>query len=382
MLMQSCTINGIFKAINLHLQTRKEYYNQCQDFIYTDNKIRLAVKINGIEDTIIFDSGSSGDLLLFVFRDSNGLANAYKRKVTLPEGKSYLYLNYTHCDIETNLVKGTLCVAETAYYPSLSLPYTCIPSLVGERKLIGYSLIPGEIAYQKIMVLDFSNHQICLYDTLSFDTSAYIPIKSAIRWVSKICIYLTIDNVEHKFFFDTGCSTGLLLNKKNLSNNKQENDILLDGDMFMSAKGIIDTDTTIIGNRTVYLTEQDSIMTNKITYANNIDGNLAGLPFISQFDWIIDTKNNHVYAKPIVTNQKDSIEVEWQKATDFTYIVVAKNGYLTIIIRNLSNNPLYPVYAKIKSVNGETITPDNICSYQTLLNENMDWSTFQLEFFE
>ena len=62
------------------------------------------------------------------------------------------------------------------------------------------------------------------------------------------------------------------------------------------------------------------------------------------------------------------------------YKTGVQDGQLKIILRNLSNHPIYPLYTVIKSVNGTEITQNNICDYATLLNQTKNWNTLDIEF--
>jgi hypothetical protein len=359
------------ETYKMSFSTKKEYSNQCQDFIYYNDRIYLVTKIDDTEDTVIFDSGSNSTFLR-TKSDTTGIHKAYKWKVRLPEGKKELYMHHYYCNIENNLVNAQNCICKTTYTPVL--PFSCISQ--SDMKIIGQSLFFGN--EKKTMFLDFSNHKICLYDSLSFDTSQYVLVESSITKGNVIYIYITINNIKQKFLFDTGCPYYFMLNKKQAI-PIVKNDLLLDGSFASTHNGIITTDTSIIRKEMIHLSPVDSLAVYSF-YMSHLDGNLAGILFISQFDWIIDTKNGKIYAKSINNVNNDSTATITTDR-DFVYIVAAMNNRLTIVNRILSNNPIYPLGAKIKSVNGEDITSENICSYRDLLNNTSNWEVFQLEFF-
>jgi hypothetical protein len=377
-LCQSCVLwelrrPAVRKLLRLSSSTEVEYCNQCQDFIYKDNNIYLWNRINDVEDTLMYDSGSTGDFTLIKF-DTTGISNAGKIKIKSPEGKKEFYAYFEHCTIENNLLDGKNCVKEILYSTPLSL--SCLSSSgVINQPIIGYNLLPG-MNTQKIMCIDFSNRKICLYDSLSFDTNQYMVLKAAVKGRG-IYIYATVNGIEHEFHFDTGCTGGLLMNKKDCRSEAKD-DLLIEGTYSLSVNGITSSDTTIIRKETLYLTPFDSLVVENC-YADNIDRNLMGIFVISQFDWIIDTKNKKVYVKPC-NNTVDSTLTEEDNYP--AHLVIPQDNRLIIAARNLSKNPIYPLHAVIKSVNGEEITPENICSYMKLLNNNDDWNQFQLEFFE
>jgi hypothetical protein len=346
-----------------------ERYNSCQDFIFTNNEILLPIIINGEKDTLQFDSGMSTYINIISFGDTNGLSKAGKIKATLPNGIENLYMSLDTCSLECAIYKGNACVIEKVIIPSMPIP--CLSkSLV--RSFIGAYLLPNQVA-SKVVFFDFENYQICFSDSIDKDLSEYIPLKAKLIG-TQITIYLTINGLEEKFHFDTGCQFALFMNRKKTT--FRENDILLDGTTALTLAGMIGEDTSILRKEKVFCGENTGFEIEDTHYSLECSKNLMGMSFISQFNWIIDYKNNQVFVKKIY----DSINPREKVNKDYPqHVVYIQDNQLKIILRNLSKNPVYPLGAVIKSVKGVSITTENMCEYMVLLNKIEDWNGWDIE---
>lgn len=100
-------------------------------------------------------------------------------------------------------------------------------------------------------------------------------------------------------------------------------------------------------------------------------GNL-GMKFIRNFNWIIDYKNKKVYYKKNMQNEDISHYKELSE-----YRVDEVDGKLTITVKK--SDAVHNLKEIIYSVNGELITPQNICEYKKKLNETKDWDNLNVE---
>lgn len=371
-LFQSCYFS---KSLKLSMSAEEEYKNQCQDFILDNrNQIYIVGKLNGITDTLFFDTGCTGSgITRLCFGDTTKMENVYKRKINIPGDKVVFNVHLDTFHLETDIVNYEHGLETGILYPSDQ--FLCADVSKFSKPLIESGLI---LSYSNICLLNFSRQQICLLDSLPQDIHTYIKLKSKFEFTSTY-IYLTINGVERKFIFDTGSSFGLVISEKDPEKNRQENDFMLDGSMGMNINGYLhSTDTTHVKSKYVYLIPNLSVFVNDVSYIPAFTRNNAGIRFISQYDWIIDKKNKNVYAKPIQNIESKYIPIS---IDDYNmYKTGVQDGQLKIILRNLSKQPVYPLYAVIKSVNGTEITQDNMCDYIELLNQTKNWDTFDIEF--
>ncbi len=186
---------------------------------------------------------------------------------------------------------------------------------------------------------------------------------------------MTIDGIERKFLFDTGSSASLIINEKDTVKKQYESDVAFDGAIFMSIGGYMHSaDTSYIKSKCAYFSSEDSIYLNNVVYSSTIESNNAGMEFISKFDWIMDGPNKSIYAKPIIDNEYTPLN-----GIKKDYVAGVQNEQLIIVFRNLSKQPVYPLYAVIKSVDGIEITQDNICNYFEILNNADSWDMLDIE---
>jgi hypothetical protein len=373
---QSCQIvhnlfsKQIWERHRLRKQVEIERYNTCQDFIFSNGSIYLPVLLNGKKDTLQFDSGTGSYMTVISYGDTNGLSKAGKVKIALPDGINDMYVSLDTCSLECSVFKGSGCVVEKIIIPYMPIP--CIPELSLKRSFLGVDLLPNPVSH-KVVFFDFENYRMCFSDTIDRDLSEYIQLKAKLIG-TRIKIYLTIDGREEEFLFDTGCGYGLLMNRKKTT--FKEGDILLEGSTGFTMAGLSGKDTSIFRKEEIFCAENVSFEMEDIHYSLDVHNSLMGMSFISQFNWIIDYKNNRIFVKKL---QADVNPVKDMNESNPKYLVYIQNNQLIIITRNLSKNPVYPLGAIIKSVNGVLITAENMCEYMVLLNKVEDWNEFEIE---
>ena len=371
----SCIMVELFrpsswKLLKMSFNEERTCKNQCLNFIYENDRIYIPVAINGILDTFLLDMGYSSKIFWGYYGNDRPLPKTYKKPIKVAGGKTiYLSTSYDNYLFENKLVECKNCVGTSIFFPNL--PPCKDPSYT--KKSAGYSLLLA--GYNRCLFLNFSDKEICLYDSIQPDTTGYFRIKSSFE-SKQVFIYMTIDNIEYMFLFDTGCGGTLLIRRDKHIPVRDAEDTYIDGKFAENVKGAMISDTTIIKKeQIVYYTPTASKIIEDIYYADNISKEYAyaGMEFISQFDWIIDAKNKSVYAKPVKkeTEKKEIIEMP-------RYFVTVSDNKLVVASRNLNKNPVYPLGTIIESVNGETITKENICKYYLILNTAI-WDTLNVD---
>ena len=96
------------------------------------------------------------------------------------------------------------------------------------------------------------------------------------------------------------------------------------------------------------------------------------MQFIQRFDWFYDRVKNDLYYKP-----RDVEENQFN--IDQPYRVLATNDGLMIVSRIVDDKNTLKFGDIITSVNGEKITAENICYYNELLNNTLDWNQLEIE---
>jgi hypothetical protein len=336
--------------------------NGCQDFIVSkDEQILLVVKSNEINDTLIFDSGYSGDFIHFVNTPISNSDTCFKGALLTPSGVTKQYIRFYGNTIENDLYKwGNHLVFEMFYEP-----ITCTEQF---HDLLGI----GAFSDSTVIFLNFDNQQICIYDSIEkVRVFNYFEVKSSFNRIPYI--YIIIGGKEYAFGFDTGCAYGFLIETKYYK--QKDNDITYEGIISKDMSGLVQGETITRIKDTICLNDTISLEAYDIEFASMIRGNLVGMPFISKFNWIIDFKNHKLYAQ-----QRENIQSEEkQNSNARLYGTLVLNDKLVIGLRNKTANPPYSLNTIIKSVNGEKINEENCCYYQELLNTTPDWSNLNIE---
>jgi ABC-type transport system involved in Fe-S cluster assembly fused permease/ATPase subunit len=134
-----------------------------------------------------------------------------------------------------------------------------------------------------------------------------------------------------------------------------------------SGNSFVPSNTKLFKNLDFKLSGLD-ISKNLVSQSEKLNHHVLGLEFIKNYNWIIDFKNEKMYAKKFSEfDPNDFFEKigELKKST----IAVAINNQLTVIY---SKSEKFYSGAVIQSVEGEKVTADNICAMQKLLLDNKE----------
>jgi hypothetical protein len=140
-----------------------------------------------------------------------------------------------------------------------------------------------------------------------------------------------------------------------------------------AVNGYIPNKTTYYSNVPInmagFTTNQSIISVNK-----ELHSNILGLPFIKNFNWLIDFENEKIYAQ----QHSNEFDNSWlDKLDDINEMVLAVNDKLMVFYSSSG----IKIGSVIKSIDGTEITNENLCEYQNLLlKNNADWSAFNIEF--
>ncbi|MDR0790690.1 MAG: hypothetical protein LBO06_07850 [Bacteroidales bacterium] len=367
----SCSfIGNISKEAEIRSRIQKvqkeEWDNNKHSFIFK-NGIWLSAMVNGKVDTILFDSGVTSYFIMFDTSDPKE-AEALKSFVIGAVNAQTIYRKPVATDVETDFFKWTDHVA-TKIFTDVMPCEKKMPTLLGTQALAKNN---------HILLLDFDKSEIQLKESISkFDIARFFEVKSLFnRFTGMIYIYLTVNGKELKFIFDTGNTqqTGLMIDKMK-QKRKEATDVVLEGVMSRDVHGAVESKMTIKKSMNVGFANKDTTYCIPNIAYTDVSFNNAGIDFISLFNWVIDFKNKKLYAQ-YRSNYTAKEPFDYATLQYRTAIIGDK---LVIAARNKTTNPPYKLNATIKSVNGEQITADNACYYTNLLNQNVDWSPFDVE---
>lgn len=226
----------------------------------------------------------------------------------------------------------------------------------------------------------FSDSNDCLFiDNQKSELKLITGVKDDYQEVESVfsgkLIYLKceINNRKELFLFDTGADFSVLIAKES--------------DLSKSVESVETLVSTINENKIPQKSKTIFYKLNKISIGgikfedcivanvSTIHRNIIGFNFIKNYNWIIDFKNEKLYAKKLVVSKTEGAIEGLQKISPKA---VAIDNKLTIVMKKLSDKNV-EVGSQIISVNNEKITPENICRMQKLLNETNDWETLKIE---
>lgn len=344
------------------------------------NQMLMKASINGVEDTVFYDSGCGSAVIQFYTEDSR------------PEGMKFYRMPIMGADKKTKTmmapipvhIETPMCVVD--HYGNAMLvenqAHSCVnePS-VFERTILGY---PG--LDLKPFSMDFTNNRIFRINDMSqIDTTEYLPVKCKFDdMLNVLSIYPIINGVEYECVFDTGNDGGILVKDAQRIENHAETDLLYEGSYGMAVGGITEKQFFVVtpDNTVEFAGREETV---PVMYlGENLAFNNVGLQYIKRFDWIVghqlhwDEEHRFVtsvtyklYAKPHVS---DTIIYPIRN-----YALTTSDGTLKIITRLIDGNERFEVGDQIISVDGENITEENICYYYELLTETKDWSGFDIK---
>ena len=323
----------------------------------------MKVEINDVEDTVLFDSGSSIAAILF-YTDENkpGGMKFYKVPLMGADKKTKIWMTYIPVTIKHNMyiceLFGNAMLLEPNHWCDKE-------AAINRYNILGFKGI--SIGCYSI---DFTKNQIYAMSRSQIDSTQYLPVKCKFE-SDLLFVYPTINGVEYECVFDTGNGQGILIQDAQRVENHTEKDLLYEGSYGKSIGGTTESQHFIIDPLTkVGFAGQEETLP-VMFMEKSLAFNNVGLQYLKRFDWIIDDYHNKVYAKPHVADTMELREV-------VHYGLVTADGTLKIATRLIDGNEVFNIGDKIISVNGETINEDNLCYYYDLLTMQKDWSEFEI----
>ena len=336
------------------------------------NQMLFLAEINGVTDTVIYDSGV------------NTFAILMYTPSTKSEGMKFYNISILGADKRSKVKATTMPVKiSTAMLLSEGLGMAMLvpesPKCDNEFALSEHNIIGFGGLDLSPYAIDFSKNQMyCIRDRLLIDSTEFIPVKCKYSH-NVMFVYPQINGVEYECVFDTGNGNGILIQDAQRVKNQVDTDMLMEGSFSITIGGatkkqhfVVDTDEIVglAGHEEAF----------PVMYLEKgLSFNNVGLQFIKRFDWIIDSRYNptthkrsyRMYARPHAGDT-----VIFNKPH---YAISTADGTLKILTRLIDGNEKFKVGDRIVSVNGEKITEENICHYYDLLTENKDWSEFEIQ---
>ena len=363
-------------------------YNTCDTIkddtirfvISKNNEMLLKAEINGVEDTVLYDSGAGTAAALFYTEENKPEdLKFYRMYITGADKRSKTRMTRVPVEIKTPMCK----VKHFGEAILVTDNHSCDNEKeIYNHNILGYAgldLRPYAINFTKNQIYHIKKREL-------IDTTGYTPVKC--KFDKKVLfIYPIINGIEYECIFDTGNNGGILIKDKKRVKNKSSNDMLYEGSLGKAIGGTIKKQRFVLSPENTI----EFAGTKELGPVIYTDGNLAydnvGLNYIKKFDWIIDNdydsimhkgevyytiSNYKMYAKPHNPDTTKKMSVPH-------YRISSSNNTLTILTRLLDGNEVFKVGDRIVSVDGVKITEENICDYYDLLTSKEDWSEFDIK---
>jgi hypothetical protein len=357
----SCTT--IRQIKNQKIETR----TNCSGFVSVNNKMIYRAKIDGHEQSFLFDTGAT----LSVLTDSTVTDMRKKELGNLGSAK---LANNQKVKLQTMTASfdSELFQSNNKVFAYINAPKSkCNPDT-------SYKGILGMDAFFKNdnpLFLDFSNSKICnisLLEKNELIKKDYIELKSECK-SKQIFVFVTLFGKEYKFKLDTGFVGAVIFPSTEFVQLSNYNTLAFEGSLFKTVTSntygtdvFIENIPVTIGSATVNSNVIQS------TSVGDHDNYLLGYSFIKGFDWIIDYNNNKVYVKRNGVEIKNKLDADF-----FKYAVYEKEQKLYVLVKQKKEND-FQVGDQIIAVEGVTVTPENICRLQDLLNTTRDWKSLNI----
>ena len=372
LLMTSCNgpIGYAIHVAKTDTHTRSYNTNEEADddtvrFVIHKNSRQMLMKaeINDVEDTVLFDSGSSIAAVLF-YTDENKPKGMRFYKVPLMGADKTAKVQTTYIPVT---IKHNMYVCELFGNAMLLEPsHFCDKEATINR----YNILGFKGISTGCYSIDFTKNQIYAMNHFQIDSTQYLPVKCKFE-SDLLFVYPTINGFEYECVFDTGNGQGILIQDAQRVENHTEKDLLYEGSYGKAVGGVTESQRFIIAPDTkVGFAEHEETLP-VMFMEKSLAFNNVGLQYLKRFDWIIDDYYNKVYARPHVADTMELGEV-------VHYGLVTADGTLKIATRLIDGNEVFNISDRIISVNGETINEDNICYYYDLLTTQNDWSEFEI----
>ena len=324
----------------------------------------MLAEINGVADTVLYDSGSSSAVVLFYTDETKPKGmRFYKMSLLGADKTTKVRVTYLPVTIKHNMfvceLFGNAMLVEPGHWCDKE-------AAISRYNIIGFKGL-GIGCY----VLDFTKNQIYAMSRSQIDSTQYLSVKCKFE-NDVLFVYPVINGVEYECIFDTGNGQGLLIQDAQRVENRTETDVLYEGSFGKAVGGATESQHFIIApNTKVEFAEQEEAV--PVMYMEKgLAFNNMGLQYIKRFDWIIDEYKECVYAK---LRAEEAMEMSLVR-----YGISTSDGTLRVLTRLIDGNETGNIGDRIVKVDGVEITPENLCYYYDQLTENKDWSGFDIVF--
>jgi hypothetical protein len=358
-----------FKSI-LSANTTPIYGNKL--YFSNANKSTVKVVINGVQYDLVFDTGGADLVTLFNPKfelNSSKILNK-ARKSTDGFGNKKSSIAYNLDSVGTTIFKASNMYShikiDTSNNKSICPKDNPLQGLIGTNFYSDY----------KQLLINYEDGYLMYIDN-NFNKANYILAKSKFSGITnKIFLKIIVNGIAGYFLFDTGNMSTTYVSKDFYEKLPQGTETIYEILQFGANSNNVAVRHKLqynvdfkFNNNTV-----DTSYKANISFAEQVKDNILSLSFIKRFNWIIDYNTKQIYYQPFP--KLPSIKTDADKPKQAATIVNSKNLVVGMINKSKST---YTLSSEIESVQGNNITPQNICEYRKLLNANLNWDSLQVK---
>jgi hypothetical protein len=338
------------------------------DMIFVGKYLNLDVKVDTVNTSFLFDTGSSKSIIL----DTSVVENFTTKKKfnfgssVAGDGKKIKNSLFA-VSFNSVLFKSNNKVTTFINKPKNN----CLLQKQSMKGIIGMDVF----FYNNLSIfLDFTNNKISNIDEIDLNR---IKNKYQMELIEseckneKIFIFLYINGIKYKFKLDTGYNGNIIMPvNENLIINKENLSFVLDGSVFSTVSGSTNGSEFFYENISLKLGGLN--LFSKLNLSSTIKRYNIGIEFIKSFDWLIDYNNNKIY----IRKNQNILEKNYTERKNYYSKII--NDKIVICVKERFQSK-YNIGDIISSINEQIITPNNICEMQKLLKDTNDWNTINIE---
>lgn len=329
------------------------------------NGSHLNVSIDGLRKLLLFDTGAPKSVLFAKANESDDTFANISTKSAVGE-KAVMKVVRSE-EFSSSIVKTKYKTFYTVadQYEN----YSC-----SEKRIDGILGIDFYFDSKKPVFLDYKSNTIKLLDNYSKkDYPDYFEADVKFKGLlfKHIFVEILVNGKKERFLFDTGATDGSLYMKT--QDEKIYSESTFESLVF-TASGVRSTEMKSIRENSIMIGKFTDVKTD-ILYLKELPNNLMGLSFIKNFNWIIDRKAGKMYFKPISGKQFYSQIINRKSV----YVAAYQKKLKIIFLNKSENKKQYKVGDEIISINNQSITPQNLCEMQNLLNTTENWEKLNVK---
>jgi len=306
------------------------FRNACQDFTFDNNSLLLDAQVGQLKGNFALDFGNREPALF--------------QKATVQTTNNYEIIN-------------SLFYGDAEFLSELPIVNECnnVNEINGR---LGYSLFDKS---NRVIYFDFDSEQICCLSSSEFDAlvkEGYVETKASFR---SDAIYIPIEIKWKKYYlkFDTGFTGTVFMNQRDAAAFLKEQ-----CKMYENATG----SSSVYPNK--WITFSGSYYNSAVAVAAKGTSKI-GIGFLKGFNWIIDFRNQKMYAK------KNTISLDAENVFPPDLQAKVRKGKLIVISKNVG--AIFPIGSTITAVNGTPVTSENLCDMEALIQNTKNLKQLDIQ---